>query len=277
MRFKFFDTFIYLFVISSIPIAFIIPNITYSQYSIYGAEILHTIDLSDLKSGNSTLKEQLSLADEKTNDQEKKSFFEPGEYDYLENQWIKYTIDLNITSDNKFLELFGRASFNEMFAKSELGLDDIEEIEWMQFNIIKVRENKPITTLDFKVVGLDTTVSTGPQIHDDDNQSLFSFNLLLPKNKDIGEIFELADNKFLIKNILQKDYFGDQRYVYELYDKRYELDESKSSVKEFVIESYYDNKTRLLLETKINFKTGSMMLGLLEANVDIKAIDWSFK
>ena len=93
----------------------------------------------------------------------------------------------------------------------------------------------------------------------------------------MGEIFELADNKFLVKNLLQKDFFGDQRYVYELYDKRYKLDESKSSVKEFVVESYYDNKTRLLLETKINFKTGSMTLGLLEANVDIKALDWSFK
>ena len=158
--------------------------------------------------------------------------------------------------------------------KKDWGVDDIDELEWILYNITNVTENYLNITGEIKRVGLNNTgisFSNLDKIYDFSS----SFNFILPKEWSLGDAIQYEDDVFKIKKILQKQYFGIYFDVYEVLNEKYLINENYPYAMEFITFSYYDNKTRLMLESIINMKLAIPSVGTLNANVSLTAIDWS--
>jgi plastocyanin len=195
-------------------------------------------------------------------------------YKYLKGQWIKFKPALLIESDNSYLDILSKSKFSS-FMKNDWGVDNIDELEWILYNITDLTENNLNLTSEIKLVGLNNSRMSFSHVDKIDDFS-HGFNFVLSKDWSLGDTMQYEDNVFEIKRILQKQYFGNNFDVYEVINKRYLINEDYPYAMEFITTSYYDNKTRLLLENIMNIKAAIPSIGTINSNASLTAIDWSY-
>ena len=182
-------------------------------------------------------------------------------------QWVKYRLHVDFGSSNEFMEIL----LNKQLSKSIGGADySIEDIEWIKMEVISTDGSQITIQNEIKVRGKNN-LYTNTAVHS--YQGFNFFNLFVPTNVQKGDI--LAYDEFLgnIRFVdFQKKNFGG-KLVDTIHLSANQEFEDIGGYFETNLESFYEKKTGMLLESNMDM-TLATLLGGFAVDFGLKALDY---
>lgn len=182
-------------------------------------------------------------------------------------QWTKYSIDITTDSKNDFLKTAMEIAMSQAFSSSSV---DIKEIEWVKSEITKISNGKVYVRNSIHEKNTKTDTSSDTTF---DPSQPSALNWIISTNYKQGDVI-FNDDKFgevKVTGMKTKTYGNKSFETLEIKAEKSISD--SGNIGYYRVIQYFDKNTGVMLETTLEAKIASMIVGSASVNMHVKSID----
>lgn len=199
-------------------------------------------------------------------------------YGLKNGEWVKYGLGINVIAQNQYVELLMKnillKGITASLAQNDnLQINSIDDIDWLKMTINDISENHLTKSSELKIKGQPVMASNSDGMQ---NNGLM---LAIPITTKVDDSFpsdptSTMPSKMIVTRIIDEQIGSNHVQAYELFGQKNTVD-SNGTASEVNVTSHYEKQTGMLLDTHLDARYGSPLLGVVDAHFNISAQDLS--